>query len=918
MRSLLAHPSVRNIETMTLSTYPVAEQTKDLRRSLPTSNRHKLQEPFLWGSRLLVLAAVFQTAWHFGGTNPAAIYHASILAMSSLVCSILAFATGWRPATPDKPFLIISGCFLAFAAFQCIPLSDSIISSIAPKSAQIQQDLGRKPAELLRQTATSLDQQITPSSSTMQLSVIPWETKRHLAIYAIAFAIAITTSLTFGTNQSRKFAILAVLINSIALTTWGIIQRAQGLTDLLPGFPNPTISVPFSTFIYKNAAAAFILPGLAAAMSLFYSSRLKPSATGQPKQSSSYVNRYYSDSSHILSPVEIIYLALGTLVIAGLMASLSRGAWIASLVALVLALVIIRHEWLTAKGLMVLGVLLLILGISISQVKETIQNRLEKVSIEELTQDQRLEHWKLGLTTAVQYLPWGSGLGTYGYSTLPEQTRPTLVWFEHAHNQYLEVLTETGLPGLLCLIALIVWGFRRAYLLLQPNRSYSTRGFGVFALMTLIGIAIQNLGDFVVAMPSNLFMLAFVLGLISIERSLGAGGVSTAPETRFWSIAKKSNVRQSLSLALASGAILLWAITFSRATVINHTALDSIAQHGWDEKYDDALWDSDISIISETLATQSGHASAWRQAALLTLYKYRSELIQTAASEGETITWQNTQPEMLAALLYAMPEPSRTISTKSMLVPNTLAPILAEALRNLAASLESNPLYPQAHELGLALAPLTGWTPGPWADRYESLAKCDPRKLYLSGFLAFVAHDFDRAMRNWQQSLVVSRQYEEAMCRVALTKLSPIEITIKMIPSNRPESLVTLVNIVLSPDYTPSAASLSDKRKTAQRIAESVLEEESVWHQTGGVHAANICELAGAEELACKAWDLAVRQNPKNPQYRYKLAGALQAIGDYEGSLRHANLGASLTPDNSRFDQLIQQAQARLRMPARN
>lgn len=57
------------------------------------------------------------------------------------------------------------------------------------------------------------------------------------------------------------------------------------------------------------------------------------------------------------------------------------------------------------------------------------------------------------------YFPWGSGLG--GFDPLFRMHEPfallKLTYFNHAHNDWLEIALDAGLPGLLLLVAAVLW-----------------------------------------------------------------------------------------------------------------------------------------------------------------------------------------------------------------------------------------------------------------------------------------------------------------------------------------------------------------------------------------------------------------------------------------------------------------------------
>jgi O-antigen ligase len=63
------------------------------------------------------------------------------------------------------------------------------------------------------------------------------------------------------------------------------------------------------------------------------------------------------------------------------------------------------------------------------------------------------------------HLPLGAGLGTFPdlYRTYEDPLVPATSYVNHAHNDYLEIALETGLPGILLLLAFFYWFGRRTW-----------------------------------------------------------------------------------------------------------------------------------------------------------------------------------------------------------------------------------------------------------------------------------------------------------------------------------------------------------------------------------------------------------------------------------------------------------------------
>jgi O-antigen ligase len=70
--------------------------------------------------------------------------------------------------------------------------------------------------------------------------------------------------------------------------------------------------------------------------------------------------------------------------------------------------------------------------------------------------------WENSLKATEDFFPVGSGLGTFSavYRTYEDPARTGREYVNHAHNDYLEVVLELGIAGLLLVIAFLLWWLR--------------------------------------------------------------------------------------------------------------------------------------------------------------------------------------------------------------------------------------------------------------------------------------------------------------------------------------------------------------------------------------------------------------------------------------------------------------------------
>ncbi len=81
------------------------------------------------------------------------------------------------------------------------------------------------------------------------------------------------------------------------------------------------------------------------------------------------------------------------------------------------------------------------------------------VNIETDSLYSRGQIWALTLRAVAENFPLGTGLGTFTgvYALHENPAETTVAWVNHVHNDYLELLLETGVPGLLLLLAFLAW-----------------------------------------------------------------------------------------------------------------------------------------------------------------------------------------------------------------------------------------------------------------------------------------------------------------------------------------------------------------------------------------------------------------------------------------------------------------------------
>lgn len=147
-----------------------------------------------------------------------------------------------------------------------------------------------------------------------------------------------------------------------------------------------------------------------------------------------------------------------------------------------------RKQWIwLVAGLLFIGAILYLL--SISRVAEQAIARYNMVH-----DDDRWTIWRLTWPLVGQYAPWGSGLGSFvpAYTAIEALDNVAPSYINRAHNDYLETLIETGVPGM---AVLAIFGLALASRGVAAMRKKVR--LGVLGLPAGIGILLTALHSFV-------------------------------------------------------------------------------------------------------------------------------------------------------------------------------------------------------------------------------------------------------------------------------------------------------------------------------------------------------------------------------------------------------------------------------------
>ena len=124
------------------------------------------------------------------------------------------------------------------------------------------------------------------------------------------------------------------------------------------------------------------------------------------------------------------------------------------------------------------------------------------------------------LTSPVNTMPvigdypvFGSGLGTFASVYPAYDPEGGEMRLTHAHNDYLELMIETGILGFLLLAGAVIWILVRCFRVWKARHNLEVKGLAMGGLVSLVVMLVHSFTDFNLHIPSNALLFAVILAL---------------------------------------------------------------------------------------------------------------------------------------------------------------------------------------------------------------------------------------------------------------------------------------------------------------------------------------------------------------------------------------------------------------------
>ncbi len=385
--------------------------------------------------------------------------------------------------------------FFGFIVFQVLPLPSGLVRLIAPGSYGFRRLYAPGFARL----------------KFMSLSIAPSATFREGLFIAACFLLGFLVLKTVSRGRQIR-TIITVLIGS------GIFQALYGLFELTRANPRLlfykkvfSLDSVTGTFVNRSHLSGYLemIVPLAIGLAIARMNLLTVGVKGFREKILLWTSR--GVLGNILIMAGVVVMSLGILLSnsrSGLAVLLFTGFLFVGFSVLIFSRTGHRQVWvrkLVRATFLVVTILAVTIGIG---------STIRRFALDDLLHEDRPLYWANTAGIVADFPLFGTGLGTFASAyNAYEKRGGSDMQLVHAHNDYLEYVSELGLLGALILFGGILTMAVQAFLAWRNRRNIEARGLALGGIVSLAGIGVHTFTDFNLHIPANMVLFTVVLCL---------------------------------------------------------------------------------------------------------------------------------------------------------------------------------------------------------------------------------------------------------------------------------------------------------------------------------------------------------------------------------------------------------------------
>lgn len=386
-------------------------------------------------------------------------------------------------------FLLI--LFLGLVLLQLLPLPDSILLLVSPTSLQLYDKFGGSAASL------------------HSISINRFATRQELLLLLAYLSVFFVIIGHFRTKNQLRTLVMALFYIGGFLVLFALVQKATWNGRIFWFYPVEEYLISgkgiWGPYINRNHFAGYlemVIPfGLGMMIYTAPGRRSSPDAL-----QSNRVGRFLADPNFSVFTSFFVVVLIMT---AALFATLSRGGIAACVVSFAFFVWITRkRRSLRSRSLLLALLALVVSAVVVFAAWDRIENRFEDAGYID-----RATVWSDSLGIMRDYPLFGSGLGAFESTYMRYQSRYTQILFDHAHNDYIEAMTDTGLIGTSLAGGAAILLFSALYRRWRIKRSTYAQCIGAGGLSASVAMAVHSFTDFNLHIPANALLCTVVIAI---------------------------------------------------------------------------------------------------------------------------------------------------------------------------------------------------------------------------------------------------------------------------------------------------------------------------------------------------------------------------------------------------------------------
>ncbi len=318
-------------------------------------------------------------------------------------------------------------------------------------------------------------------------------------IQIIVYLIFFAASLTFldSHKRLRKVAYTIAIFGTV-MAFYAIIQRLANL-DAIYGIRPTFQAIPFGSFINQHHFASFMEMTLGVTIGILLGSTVKKEQL------------FLFVFAIILMIVCIIFTGSrgGILSLLGVLGFIGASVYLG------------RNKTLPINKLAifagVLALIFIVFGAVLFLGADSSLMRGIGVGGGDDISSGRTHFWQTAVQMFFNYPIFGVGLDAFGTAFTKFDTWNGTFRIEQAHNDYLQVLTESGIIGFACVAVFIFFLFKQSFTVINQSQDKFRRGIAIGSLAGCFGILIHSFFDFPLRTPSNMLFFLTLASLATIS-----------------------------------------------------------------------------------------------------------------------------------------------------------------------------------------------------------------------------------------------------------------------------------------------------------------------------------------------------------------------------------------------------------------